>query len=152
MRRTLNVAAVAIKEAIGKPVERRAAVRARIEVGDDGIPLADHEDPEARGVAAEPEALAAAIREVAKPAQQGANGCSRAGAATTHAGTPAILQSSFHSASPIATTERRDWRTSPRLARRGSALICCRVTGFGTGRRGLTSTMPKRPLASPGSG
>src|SRR5712692_573025 len=107
-----------------------SAMRAGILVGMDLIALADQENAEARGILAEPEALAAALRDVVEAAEP----------AQAHALTPAILQSSRHSAALTATTERRDWRTSPSSARRGSALICCSVTGCATGRTGLIST------------
>src|SRR6185437_15455837 len=145
-----DVPSVAIEEAVGLPVERRAAMRAGIGIGEHRLAAADQEEAEASGVLAEPEPLAAAIGDVGEAAEERAG--RRRLPAAAHGLTPAILHRSRHSAAPTATTERRDWRTSPSSARRGSALTCWSVTGFATGRSGFTSTMPKRPLASPGSG
>ena len=71
---------------------------------------------------------------------------------TPHASVPPIWQISFHSAARSGSTESRDWRTRAISARRGSALIRARVTGSANGATAATSTMPKRPLGSLGSG
>src|SRR5947209_17769159 len=86
------VAAVAVEEAVGPPVERGPAMRAGILIGRERATAADDEDAEARGIGAEPEPLPLAIGYLGEAAEQ----------PSAHALTPAILQMTRHSASPTA--------------------------------------------------
>ena len=52
----------------------------------------------------------------------------------------------------VADLAGRDWRPSARCSRRGSAFTAARRTGRGKGSSARTSTMPKRPAGSLGSG
>ncbi len=58
----------------------------------------DHEDAEARGIGAEPEASAAALGNVGKAAKKRVSEVGPGEGAEAHAGTPAILLSRRHSA------------------------------------------------------
>src|SRR5947209_5097749 len=64
---------------------------------------------------------------------------SEAADALLQAVSPDIPSTTAHSSSRTGATERRDWRISSILARRGSALISARVTGL-IGRTGSTRT------------
>ena len=99
MRRAQNMLALGVDEPVRQPVERRAAMRAAIAVGDDPVAAAQHEDREAPLAVLQHKPLAAAIRNVGDAAE---------GTVWSQALMPAILQRSFHSASPTGTTERRD--------------------------------------------
>ena len=58
----------------------------------------------------------------------------------------------FHCSALTGVTDSRDWRTSAISASLSSALISASVTGLVMLFTAFTVTMPKRPLASVGSG
>jgi len=141
MRRAEEMPAVAIEEAVGQEIERRAHMRAGIFVSADDPGPAQDEHGEEIGTGAEAKSARAAFGDLVEAAEMSA-----------HAAMPAILQMSRHSAADTGTTESRDCRTSAKSPSRGSALMAASATAFFTGSSGLMSTMTKRPFSSPGSG
>src|SRR5206468_10050855 len=142
--RALKAPAVRGKEAVGRPIERRAPRRAAIAIGDEPAAPPHHHDLERAVTCGGGQAARHAVAKVGERAE-------RAAARRTHGAVPPILQISFHAAGSTGITDRREWRTSSMSASFGSALIATRSTGLTNGRSGATSTWPKRPLSSLGS-
>src|SRR5271170_5791862 len=104
-------------------------MRADIDVGpDDAAEPHDH-DVGLDAVARHRVAAAAAVGDVVDPADR------------VHPRPPPSLTILVHALASIGITDRRDWRTSARVASSGSALICARVTGDLSGFPALRSTM-----------
>src|ERR1700730_4949256 len=61
-----------VEEPVAPPVERVPGVREGIHIGDDGVAAAHEKDAAARNVAAEPEALAAAVLDFFAATQEAA--------------------------------------------------------------------------------
>src|SRR5580658_5183116 len=133
---------VAIEEPVGQEVERRAEMRAGIDVSIKRVVLAHHEHGAKLGADAEAETARAARRHLVDAAE----------ALRRHGVTPPILHRSRHSSGPTGDTERRPCFTKGSAPSFGSALMAASVTGVFTGERGAKSTMTNFPVLSPGSG
>ena len=103
MRRALDEPAAHIEKAVGLPVEGRAAMRAGIDVGDHAFAAAQHEDAEASGILAEPEALAAAFGNLVETAEKATACLPRH--ASSQAGVSPIAQIKRQCCSLTGTTE-----------------------------------------------
>src|ERR1700733_14762393 len=119
MRAAQQMLAGAVEEPVGQPVERRADMRAGIDIGMKRAAAADDEHGDLLGARAEAEAAALALRHLvgaAEPHQ-------------AHALIPAILVMSVHSSQEIRPPDSLPCRTSPNSLSLGSALIAASVTG-----------------------
>src|SRR5262249_48395572 len=120
------------------PVGRPAGMRAGIDIALENLSAAHDEDR----ALAKLEAPAAGIGDLGQAAERRA----------AHGLMPPQPAISAHCSFVTGTTESRPWRTSLKSASRGSALIRCTGKGVFSASARATSTMPKRPLLSFGSG
>src|SRR5690606_37492518 len=101
------------EKAARSPVERRSLVRTAVEVRPKHVSLTDHHDPGLAAVARECEAFGLAVRKIGH----------RAHSFRRHASIQAISHNFFQASGGTGETESREWRTSGRSAKSGSALI-----------------------------
>src|SRR3954464_2157966 len=139
MGRALDEFTRMVGELVAHPFERDAVMRTAIDVAIGADAGAHDQDLELLAVARDGEALAGAVGNLLDAAERNAH-------------TPLMARIRFQASAGIGCTDRRELRTKAMSASFASALTSASVTGFFSGFTAATSTMPKRPLASLGSG
>src|ERR1700722_19080490 len=139
-------AAVVGEEAVRRPLQRRAEMRARVHIHEDVVALPDG-DQAGEAAGWRRESLGDAAWQIIAAAERTER--RHVFAQRFH---PPIRQIWSQCAFDTGETDSRDCRTSARSASPGSALIATSVTGFGIGRTAFMSTATQSPFSAVGSG